>query len=229
LDEPTIPEASGTATVGLHPQRWQPDDEDGRRMALDPRPEGDIFVVGIGGSTREGSSTERVVDAVLDALKQRGAETRLYAGQALVLPPYEQTYACADACANLLADVRRAHGLVVGSPGYHGTISGLVKNVLDYLEELRSDDPPYLDRKAVGCVTTAYGWQAAVNTLTTLRQVVHSLRGWPTPYGIALNAAGGLIGEDGSFTDPRNQQGVDIMADQIFEFARAMRFLRTMA
>jgi FMN reductase len=184
-----------------------------------------LFIVGIGGSTREGSSTEVVVRSVLDSLEDHGAQTRLYSGQALMLPMYEQTVACADAGRELIADVRRANALVVGSPGYHGTVSGLVKNALDYLEELAHDDPPYLDRKAVGCVATAYGWQAAVNTLTALRLVVFALRGWPTPYGIAVNAAGGLTNADGSFVDVRYQQGVEIMAAQIMEFAGAMRSL----
>lgn len=182
-----------------------------------------IFVVGIGGSTRAGSSTEVVVRAVLDGLEQAGAETRLYAGDGLILPMYEQTPSCADAGRALVDDVRRADAVVIGSPGYHGTISGLMKNVLDYLEELSGDESPYLDRKAVGCVATAYGWQAAVNTLTTLRQIVHALRGWPTPYGIAINATGGIVHEDGTFRDERQQLGVDVMAQQILDFSRAMR------
>jgi len=193
---------------------------------MDPEPGHDsIFVVGIGGSTRPGSSTEVVVQAVLDGLGRAGAETRLYAGDQLVLPMYEQSVSCADAGRQLVADVRRADALVIGSPGYHGTISGLVKNVLDYFEELSRDPAPYLDRKAVGCVATAYGWQAAVNTLTTLRQTVHALRGWPTPYGIALNATGGLVNDDGTFKDERQLLGIDVMVQQIVDFSRAMRAL----
>jgi FMN reductase len=194
-------------------------------VTADDRAGEDLMFVGIGGSTRAGSSTEVLVRAVLDALERRGARTTLYSGPALMLQPYEQTPHCAEAGAALIADVRRADGLVVGSPGYHGTISGLVKNVLDFLEELRSDDPPYLDRKAVGCVTTAYGWQAAVNTLTTLRQVVHALRGWPTPYGIAANVASDTFREDGSLADPRLKESVEVVAHQLIEFAEAMRAL----
>ena len=186
-----------------------------------------IFVVGVGGSTRGGSSTEVLVRSVLTFVEAEGAETRLYAGEALILPAYEQSDQCAVAGRAFVGDVRRADALVVGSPGYHGTISGLVKNVLDYLEELRNDDPPYLDRMAVGCVTTAYGWQAAVNTLTTLRQVVHALRGWPTPFGIAANVAGGLVDDEGSFIDPRLPDSVAVMGTQLLEFSRAMRSLAT--
>ena len=52
------------------------------------------------------------------------------------------------------------------SPGYHGAVSGLVKNALDYVEDLRDEPRPYLDGRAVGCVAIALGWQAAVTTLT---------------------------------------------------------------
>ena len=45
--------------------------------------------------------------------------------------------------------------VVIASPGYHGTVSGLVKNSLDYLEVLREDDRPYLDGRAVGVIAVA--------------------------------------------------------------------------
>jgi FMN reductase len=62
-----------------------------------------------------------------------------------------------------------------------------VKNALDTLEELRADDRPYLDGRAVGCIVTAYGWQAAGSVLTSLRSIAHALRGWPTPFGAGIN------------------------------------------
>jgi hypothetical protein len=39
---------------------------------------------------------------------------------------------------------------IVGSPGYHGAISGLVKNALDYIEDLREDPRVYLDNTPWG-------------------------------------------------------------------------------
>ena len=162
-----------------------------------------MLVVGIGGSRRPGSSTERVIAAVLADLESRGATTKLYGGESLLFPHYEPGAPLDAAAADYLAAVRAADAVVLGSPGYHGGISGLVKNAVDYLEELRDDPAPYLDGKAVGCVSTAYGWQAAVSTLSALRQTVHALRGWPTPYGIAMNVAGGLCAFDGRFADTR--------------------------
>lgn len=174
------------------------------------------YVVGIGGSTREGSSTEALVDATLAALERRGARTSLHAGAGLVLPPYERTAEHAQAGQPIVEDVRRADALVIGSPGYHGSISGLVKNVLDYLEELRDDERPYVDGRPVGCITTALGWQGAVNSLVALRQIVHALRGWPTPFGLALNVEGGL-----NVHEPGLLASIDVIADQILDFTSA--------
>jgi FMN reductase len=184
---------------------------------------GRIRVVGIGGSRRPGSSTEQVIAAVLEDLESQGAATKLYGGESLLFPYYEPGAPLTPAAADYLAAVSAADAIVLGSPGYHGCISGLVKNAVDYLEELKGGPAPYLDGKAVGCVSTAYGWQAAVSTLAALRQTVHALRGWPTPYGIAMNVTGGLCSFDGRFTDTRAGESAHIVAGQIMQFVTAFR------
>ena len=189
--------------------------------------EGPVLVVGIGGSRRPGSSTEQVIAGVLAELESRGAVTKMYGGESLLFPHYEPGAPLTPAAADYIATVQAADAIVLGSPGYHGGISGLVKNAVDYLEELRDDPAPYLEGKAVGCVTTAYGWQAAVSTLAALRQTVHALRGWPTPYGIAMNVADGLCSFDGRFTDTRAGESARIVAGQIMQFVTAFRDVRT--
>jgi FMN reductase len=100
---------------------------------------------------------------------------------------------------------------LISTPGYHGGISGLIKNALDYVEELRDDDRPYFDGRAVGCIVCADGWQTTTTTLVSLRSVVHALRGWPTPLGVAINSAD----TDG---DPSEQ--LELIGRQVVEFAR---------
>jgi FMN reductase len=45
---------------------------------------------------------------------------------------------------HVISLLRRAHGLIVASPGYHGSISGLIKNALDYTENMSGDEMPTL-------------------------------------------------------------------------------------
>ena len=83
----------------------------------------------------------------------------------------------------------RADAVIIATPGYHGGMSGLVKNAIDHLEALRDDERPYLDGRAVGVIVAAAGWQACGTTLVSVRSAVHALRGWPTPFGVTVNSA----------------------------------------
>ena len=177
---------------------------------------GRAHVVGIGGSTRSESSTERVLAAVLQRVEERGATTTLLAGADIELPIYApERLGRSPAAQRLVAEVERADGIVIASPGYHGGISGMVKNALDYLEDLRAAPRPYLDGRAVGLIACADGPQATTTTLMALRAVVHALRGWPTPLGIAMQTKERGVALDGTVESPELAARIDAMADQV--------------
>ncbi len=172
-------------------------------------------IVALGGTLRAESATGRLLASALELAEARGARTTLLTGQAIAFPHYEPGSAEGHPeIAHFLDALRTADAVIVGSPGYHGTLSGLVKTALDYVEQLRGDERAYFDGLPVGLIATAAGWQAAVSTLQALRTVVHSLRGWPTPMGLAINTAtgGDVIAE--------NRAQMEIMVDQLFAFVR---------
>jgi FMN reductase len=68
-------------------------------------------------------------------------------------------------------------------------------------------------------VACAAGWQAAGSTLQALRAVVHALRGWPTPLGLAVNTELPLWDEDGDLGDSGLAAQMEIMAAQVVGFA----------
>jgi FMN reductase len=123
----------------------------------------------------------------------------------------------------LVEALAQADGVIVASPGYHGGISGLVKNALDYIEDLRDDARPYLDGRAVGCIVCAYGWQATTTTLVSLRSTVHALRGWPTPLGVAINSAQKTFDDTGRVLDDHCAQQLTALSGQILDFVGARR------
>jgi FMN reductase len=180
------------------------------------------FVVGIGGTTRANSSSEKAVRAVLAAAEAAGATTEHFGADRIELPMYApERPGRTEAATDLVDAIRRADGLVIASPGYHGGVSGLVKNALDYVEDLRDDPRPYLDGRAVGCIACAYGWQATTTTLVALRSIVHALRGWPTPLGIAMNSAEPVFADDGAIQHAGAAAQVALLGDQIVQFATA--------
>lgn len=178
------------------------------------------LIVGIGGTTLPGSSTERSLVAVLGTLAERGFATRLFDGAALArLPLYvpgERDRTPEEAA--LVAAVRSARAVVIASPGYHGSISGLVKNALDLIEETARDPRPYLSGMPVGLIATAYGWQATGSTIAALRSIAHALRGWPTPFAAAINSRATRFEEDGRCDDDGVARQLTMVADQIAGF-----------
>lgn len=176
------------------------------------------FIVGIGGTTRPGSSTESALRVALRHAETLGADTRLFGGEALAaLEGYspEQTTRSEGQRA-IVEAVRGADAVIFASPGYHGGVSGLVKNAIDLLEDLRADPRVYLDGMPVGCIVTAAGWQGCNTTLGAMRSIVHALRGWPTPLGVTLNTAGvKLFDADGGCTDEQVAASLRTLAEQV--------------
>lgn len=158
-----------------------------------------VKIVGLGGTTNPLSSTETALRIALDAAATAGAEVRLFGAATLMELPHYGTSAASHSPEGraLVQAVREADGVILASPGYHGSISGMVKNAIDYLEDTARDERVYLDGLPVGLITTAYGWQAAGSTLAAMRSIVHALRGWPTPLGAAIKVEKGMFTEAG--------------------------------
>jgi FMN reductase len=188
------------------------------------------FIVGIGGTTRKDSTSERVLRLALQRAEARGAATACIDGPSLPIEPYDPSAPLRSAGAQqLVAALRRADGVIVATPSYHGSLSGLVKNALDYVEDLREDERTYLDGRAVGILVVAEGAQSMGSTLMALRSIVHSLRGWPTPYAATIDAKSRPFGADGQSPAATVTDALDLVVGQVLEFARMRALLAAQA
>jgi FMN reductase len=74
----------------------------------------------------------------------------------------------------------------------------------------------------VGLIATAYGWQAGGSTLAALRSIAHALRGWPTPFGAAINSSGGIL-KGGQCKDAAVAGQLALVGQQVVELAELRR------
>ena len=178
------------------------------------------YIVGIGGTTRADSSTERALRYALSLAEKKGAEIELFDGAAIHLPMYTaESSERSDEARRLIAALRRAHGVILSTPCYHGSVSGLVKNALDYTQDMASDEAPYLDGRGVGLIVCGAGWQSTGQVLSAFRSIVHALRGWPTPMGVAINTAEEQVDHTGAGISAQTARQMSIMVGQVMEFA----------
>lgn len=149
---------------------------------------GSKLIVGLGGTLREQSYSRAAVQTALGIAAASGVETSMLDLRALNLPmfipdcpldgyPLEHQ----PAITRLIEECRRASAMVWASPAYHGTVSGIFKNAIDFIELLSDAQPAYLTGKAVGLI--------AINdskTFSAMSNSVHELHAWLAPTHVQL-------------------------------------------
>lgn len=185
-----------------------------------------VHIVGIGGTLKNPSNSLRALRYALDAAAAHGASVDLLDLRQLDLPIYDPDRALNDYPPQALRFVRtlqRADGLLISTAAYHGTLAGVTKNALDYLEFLGDHPRPYLLNKPVGLIATAGGDQADVNAINAMAHVVHSLRGLALPLSVPIHNAGKAFDADGQIVNDKVRARLAQLGRLVVETAERLR------
>ncbi len=175
-----------------------------------------IYVVAICGSLREGSSTHAALQIALSGAKDAGAEVEL-----LQLSAYDIVFQGSVANENdypagvfeLREKVKRADGILLGSPEYHGSFSGVLKSALD----LMGFDE--FENKVVGLIGVSGGRMGAANALSMLRTVGTALHAWVVPKDASIPNSSNAFDAEGNLHDAELAARLKAVGQQVTEFA----------
>ena len=174
-----------------------------------------ITVVGICGSLRDESYTRLALDTALIGASQLGAKTRL-----IDLHEYDLPFVDGRGLEDYPADVMRlkkevenAQGIILGTPEYHGSYSGVLKSALDHMGFRE------FEGKIVGLIGVAGGGMGAVNALNHLRIVGRSLRAWVIPQQVSLPQVWELYDKDGNLRSGHIEAHIIEVGRQVTRFA----------
>jgi FMN reductase len=123
-----------------------------------------------------------------------------------------------EAAARLIETSYAADGLIWSSPMYQGTISGALKNALDWLHVLGQRDPPYLHDKVIGLISAAGGTQG-LQAINTMEFAVRALRGWAVPYVVPVAAAARVFDRDGGVQDEAVKAQLEALGGEVVRVA----------
>jgi NAD(P)H-dependent FMN reductase len=187
----------------------------------------ELTIIGISGSLREGSYTRQALNVALRGATELGARTRL-----INLNDYDLPFCTGKMGDNAPAGVRRlraevqnANGLVLGTPEYHGSYSGVLKNALDLLG---FDE---FEGKVVGLVGVSGGVMGGLEALNDLQKVLRALHAWVVPEFAALPRVRMLFNAEGQLQNPESETRLLNVGRQVARFAylhnsqRALDFL----
>ncbi|MGA7923738.1 MAG: NADPH-dependent FMN reductase [Thermoplasmata archaeon] len=137
-----------------------------------------IHVVGLCGSLRSNSMTRTALRVALRGAESNGAETRLIDLEPYTLPfcrGKEQEVHYPENVQRFRADIAWGDGIILATPEYHGSFSGVLKNALDLLgfEEFEG--------KMVGLVGVSGGRLGGSDAMNQLRSIGRVLHAWVVP------------------------------------------------
>jgi len=162
---------------------------------------GPVTIVGLGGSLAANSRSRAALKVALAGAEAAGAETQLLDIRELDLPLYNPDHdEPTEAAALLIESCYAADGMLWSSPMYQGTISGALKNALDWLHLLGNREPPFLHDKVIGLISAAGGTQG-LQAINTMEFAVRALRGWAIPYVVPVAAAFRVFDQEGAVRD----------------------------
>lgn len=169
-----------------------------------------VKLVGIGGSLRTSSYSIQALKLAAQRAETAGAQVTILDLRDMTLPFCDggDKYSDYPDVAVLQETVKQADGLILATPEYHGSVSGVIKNALD----LMSFDE--LDGKVAGLISVL-GGQPNSNALNELRLIMRWVHAWVIPEQIAIGRAWQAFEADGTLKD-------DKLAERFDQFAKSL-------
>jgi FMN reductase len=178
-----------------------------------------LTIVGLGGSMANISRSRAALMTALEGAETAGADTRLLDIRQLNLPMYNpDDDEPNEEAATLIESCYTADGLLWSSPMYQGTISGALKNALDWLHLLGDRDPPFLHDKVIGLISAAGGTQA-LQAINTMEFAVRALRGWAVPYVVPVAGAARVFDREGRIHDEAVELQLQTLGGEVVRVA----------
>lgn len=169
-------------------------------------------VLGIGSSLRDNASSTTSLSITLDLAKKYGAETRLLDLKKNPLPMFDPVENKSNSdIQKAQDDVLWSDALILSTPDYHGSMSGAMKNFLDYFWSEFAG-------KTFGYICSSH--EKGLTAMDQMRTAVRQCYGWSMPYGVSV------IDRD-DFTDgkinPKLESRLDMLARDLVVYGNILR------
>ncbi len=175
-----------------------------------------VRVIAICGSLRPNSNTRKALEIALKGAAEAGAETQmvdLREYELIFCDGKEDESGYPPDVARLRDDVRSAQGIIIGTPEYHSSFSGVLKNAIDMMSFKE------FEGKMIGLLGTSGGAMGALNALNGLRTIGRSLHAWVIPDQVSIAAAWKAFNDDGTLKDADIEKRLLELGRQVARFS----------
>lgn len=164
------------------------------------------------GSIRGASTNTKLAGCAYKTLSQMNCEPTLISLADYEMPIYDgdlETQKGAPASARKLARLmHESHGMVISSPEYNGSVTPLLKNTIDWVSRVSSDEEgpivPYKGKFA-GLISTSPGQMGGINSITQLAQILSRIGVLVINERVTVGSSGSAFDEMENLSNERSQ------------------------
>ncbi|MDX2231949.1 MAG: NADPH-dependent FMN reductase [Leptolyngbyaceae cyanobacterium bins.349] len=177
-----------------------------------------VKIVGFAGSLRPDSYSQLALKIAAERVAAFGAEVEILDLRSLNLPFCDggDNYPDYPDVERLRQAVREADGLILVTPEYHGSISGVLKNALDLMGFEEFTD------KVTGFISVL-GGQSNSNALNDLRTITRWVHAWSIPEHVAIGQAWKAFDAAGNLQDEALSKRLDEFAQSLVRNTQKLR------
>ncbi len=185
-------------------------------------------ILAFSGSIRNGSINQRLVTIAANYAQQTGAEVTI-ANLAdyqmpLFCPDWENANGMPDEVIAFKELMKSHNGFLIASPEYNGSLTGILKNTIDWMSRPYSDDPRMacFNGKIAGIMAASPGGLGGLRGLHHLRVILASIGTLVLPNQVAVGNAGTNLVDDESVKDEGLNNAVQSQAKEIVRMINAL-------
>ena len=174
-----------------------------------------LNVLGVSSSMRERSIGTLTLKIVLDTVRKYEVKIRLLELRRVKMPLFnpESSMQSNLNLQNVTEYANWADAFILVSPDYHGSISGSMKNFLDYYWEEFAG-------KTFGYICTSH--KKGLTVMDQMRTAVRQCYGWSLPYGVSVNG-GEDFNEAGEIVNSVLEKRLKMLARDLVVYGRVIR------
>lgn len=183
-------------------------------------------ILAFAGSTRKDSWNKKLIRVGAEGARQAGAEVTLIDLRDFPMPLYdgdlESEQGIPEFGLKFKELLKSHHGFLISSPEYNSSITGVLKNAIDWASRSAPNEPPLaaFSEKFAGLMSASPGALGGLRSLMTVRSILNNIGVHVIPHQVAVPKAHEAFNPDGSLKDAKQAANVEKIGKQLTELLK---------
>ncbi|MDP9292295.1 MAG: NAD(P)H-dependent oxidoreductase [Verrucomicrobiota bacterium] len=187
-------------------------------------------ILAFAGSTRSESYNKRLAKLAAEGARKAGAAVTLVDLRDFPMPLYDGDL---EAASGLPEHAKRFKklmiendGFLISAPEYNSSITGVLKNTIDWASRAETDDEPELvcfRGKTVALLSASPGALGGMRSLVHVRSILGNIGAYVLPNQISIPKAYEAFDESGNLKNARKQESVLALGAALVDFTRKLK------